>query len=150
MFPLEPDHFPVLLPPNLLLLVPLLGVDIRFHSPSEQTLILLKIADIDLILEQLLPPLHFEVEPLKVPCRIAIHSHEAIVLPLSHSHHTVQVPAFEEGIKEEVVLRLPVLPAEGPIGELHIIGCLDVVIREAKGFIIPCIIGVLISRAEVA
>lgn len=42
------------------------------------------------------------------------------------------------------------LSAEGSIGELHIIRCFDVIIREAERFIIPCIIGVLISWSKVA
>lgn len=42
------------------------------------------------------------------------------------------------------------LPAEGSIRKLHIIWCLDVIIRKAEGFIIPSIIGVLIPRSKVA
>lgn len=81
---------------------------------------------------------------------ITINPHETIILSLPHTHHTVQIPTLEEGIKEKVVLCLPMLSAEGSICELHIIWGFDVIIRKAEGFIIPCIICVLISRSKVA
>lgn len=149
LFPLEPHHFPILLPPYFFLLMALLGVDIWLHSSGEQTLIFLKIAYIYLILQQLLPPFDFKVEPLQMASRVAIDPHEAIILSLSHPHHAVQIPTLEKGIKEEVVLSLPMLPAEGPIRKLHIIWCLDVIIGKAKGLIIPSIISVLIPWAKV-
>lgn len=139
-----------MLPSYLFFFELFLRVNIRFHSSGKETLIFLEIADIDLILQQLLPSLHFKIEPLQMPSGIAIHSHEAIILPLPHPHHAIQVSALEEGIKQQIVLGFPVLSAEGPIRELHIVGSLDVVIGEAKRFVVPGIVGILVSRTQVA
>ena len=42
------------------------------------------------------------------------------------------------------------LAAEGPIGELHIVGSFDVVVGEAKRFVVPGVVGVLVPRPKVA
>jgi hypothetical protein len=110
----------------------------------------LKVTYIYLIFEQFLPSLHLEVEPLQVASGVTIDPHEAVVLSFPHSNYTVEVAALEEGIEEEVIFGLPVLPAEGTVGELHVIGGLDVVVGEAEGLIIPRVVGVLVSRPQVA
>jgi hypothetical protein len=148
--PFKANILSILLPAHLLLLHPLLRENIRAHPPREQALILLEITNIDLVFEQLLPALHFEVEPLEVPRSIAVHPHEAVILPLPHPDHTVQVATLEERIEDKIVLGLPVLPAEGTVGEFHVVGGFDVVVRESESLIVPCVISVLVPRAQIA
>jgi hypothetical protein len=143
---LESNIFSLLLPSYLFSLEALLRIQIRLHASCKQAFILLKVTNIYLIFEQFLPSLHLEVEPLQVASCVTIDPHEAVVLSFPHSNYTVKVAALEEGIEEEVIFGLPVLPAEGTVGELHVIGGLDVVVGEAEGLIIPRVVGVLVSR----
>lgn len=109
----------------------------------------MEVADVDLVLEQFLPPSYSKVEPLQMSGSVAVHPHEAIVLSFAHLHHTVQVASLEEGVEDEVILCLPVLTAEGPVGELHVVGCLDVVIGEREGFVVPGVVGVFVSGTQI-
>lgn len=93
---LKTNILSILLPAYFLFYIAFLRIKIWLHSSGEKALISLKVAYIDLILEQLFPPLGLEVEPLQVPCRIAVHSHKAVILPLANFDHAVQVSSFEE------------------------------------------------------
>ena len=138
-----------MLPPYFLFFGPFGREDVGLHSSSEQALIFLEITDVYLVFHQLLPPLHFEVEPLQVAGCVAVYSHEAVVLAFSYLHYTVQIAPFEKGVKEEVIFSFPVLSTKGTIGKFDIIGCFDVRIGKGKIFIVPCVEGVLIAWAEV-
>lgn len=63
---------------------------------------------------------------------IAINPHEAIILAFTNSHHTVEIGSLKEGIKDKIIFSFPMLPAEGTISELHIVGCFDVIVWKAK------------------
>lgn len=143
MLPLEPDVISPLDPGHLLLLVSLLRVYVGLHAPGVETLVFLEVAYVDLVLQQLLPASDLEVEPLQVASRVAIDPHEAVVLALCYFDDAVEVAALEEGIEEELVLGLPVLSAEGPVREFHVVWSLDVVIGKGEGPVIPCVVGVL-------
>lgn len=147
---LKANVLSVLLPAKFFLLKSFFGIEVGLHSPGEKAFVPLEVADVDLVLEQFLPPLDFEVEPLQVPSGITIHSHETVVLSFPHSDYTVQIASFEEGVEDEIVLGFPVLAAEGSISELHIVGGFDVVVGEAKGLIVPGIVGIFVSRPQVA
>lgn len=63
---LKPDIVAILPPALLLFLEPFFRIEIGLHPPSEEALVLLEVADVDLVFEQLLPPLHLEIKPLQV------------------------------------------------------------------------------------
>lgn len=148
--PLKSDIFSILLPSNLFFLEAFFRVDIRFHAPGEETLIFLEVTDVDLVLQQLLPPLDPKIEPLEVSCRVTVYPHEAIVLTITHSHHAVKVPSLKEGVEYEIVFCLPMLSAEGTVRKLHVIWCLNVVIWKTEWLVVPCIVGVLVTRSQIA
>jgi hypothetical protein len=146
---LKANVLSLLLPAYLLLLKALLGVEVRLHAPGEEAFIPLEVADVDFVLEEFLPSPNLEVKPLQVASSVAIHPHEAVVLPLPHSNHAVEIASLEERVEDKVILSLPVLSAEGPVGKLHIVGSFDVVVGEAKEFVVPGIVGVFVSRSQV-
>jgi hypothetical protein len=80
---------------------------------------------------------------------VAVDAHEAVVLSFCYTDDAVEISALEEGVEEEIVLGLPVLAAEGTVGELHVVGGFYVVVGEGESFIVPGVVGVLIARAEV-
>lgn len=145
----KPHILPILPPPHFLLLEHLLRKYVRPHTPGKQTLVFLEVTDVDFVLEQLLPPSHSKVKPLQMARCVAVHSHEAVVFSLPHLHHAVQVAALEERIEDEVVFSLPVLSAEGTVGELHIVWGFDVIVWKWESFVVPSVVCIFIARAQV-
>ena len=64
MLSLKTNILTILLPAYLLFFESFIGVEVGLHSSREKTLVSLKVANIDLVLEELLPSLNFEVKPL--------------------------------------------------------------------------------------
>ena len=80
---------------------------------------------------------------------VTIDSHEAIVLTLSNLYHAVKVASLEKRVENQLLLRVPVLPAEGSVRELDIVGSFDVAVGKSKRTVIPSIVSILEPRAQV-
>ena len=95
-FLFKPYILAILLPNCSFILVLLCRKNVGFHSPGKKTLVFSEVADIDFVLQQFLPSLHPEVEPLQMTRCIAVYPHETIIFPLSYLENTVKVASFEE------------------------------------------------------
>lgn len=80
---------------------------------------------------------------------VTIHSHEAVVLSLTYSYHTVKVPAFEKRIEKQLIFSFPVLPAKWTVGKLHIVWSLDMAVWKRKVFIVPSVVSIFIPRTQI-
>ena len=87
--PLEFYVEAVLLPSHALPFILFFRKNIRFHSSCEEALVFLEVAYVDRVLQQLLPTLNLEVEPLQVPRSVAIDPHETVILCLSYFYGSI-------------------------------------------------------------
>lgn len=146
-----------MLPADLLLGQGLSGQNVRFEPPAVQNLLFLEIAYVNQVLSILLQVLDLEVEPLQMPPGVGINPHEEIILVLSYLFYpnkyfnrAIQVPAFEHGVKLQIIFGLPMLPAKLPVRELYVVWRLDVVVRKRERFVVPRVVRVLVLGAQVA
>lgn len=69
--------------------------------PGVERLFLGEITDVELDLLSFCGCLDAEVEPLEMPLRVGVHTHEEVVLILADLHRAVQVTAFESRLKAQ-------------------------------------------------
>ena len=80
---------------------------------------------------------------------VGVDPHKAVVLAFTDPEDCVEVASLEEGVEDKFVFGLPVLSAEGAVGELHVVRSFDMGVGEGEIFIIPGVVAVFVPGSQI-
>ena len=82
--------------------------------------------------------------------RIAVYSHVQVIFVITHFDSTIKIGCFKRGVKNDLLHFSRILTNKWSISHLHLLWLLEMRIGIFKGHLIPCVIGVSITRTQKA